>query len=270
MSPARSISLETVTEEPWCGIPVLPGLDAGITLASAGDMGLSREHSLPWRAAFRERRGLPREHVYALRQVHSRRVEVVDGQTADEAAGTEADGLVTARADPVLTVTVADCLPIYLADRENGVYGIVHSGWKGTGIVLDALALMASRFGSRPAGITAVIGPGIGACCYAVPEERAALFSSRHGPGSVARKDGLPPSLDLRAANILLLERAGVGDIGVVAECTACSPRLGSFRRQGASGYTLMLAWIRRRRETPAPGEPLRSAGGSPPAPSAR
>jgi len=229
-----------------CDIPVIPGVAAGISLAAAGDMALSRESSLPSRALLRDRLGIRRERLYGARQVHSRRVLVLEGQTAAEVSAVEADGLLTRQEDAVLSVTVADCLPIFLADRRTGAFGIVHSGWKGTGIVQEAILLLRSRFGSRPDEITAVIGPGIGACCYTVPPERAALFSGHHGAATVI-PDASRPRLDLREANLALLHGAGVGEIVVVTDCTSCSPRLGSFRRQGPREFTLMLAWIGRR-----------------------
>jgi YfiH family protein len=228
-----------------CALPVTAGVAAGISLAAAGDMALSRETVLPSRQRMRERLGIPRGTLYGARQVHSRRVLTVEDQPAAEVAATEADGLLTLRRDAVLTVTVADCLPIYLADRRTGAFGIVHSGWRGTGIVSEAILLLCSRFGSRPGEITAVIGPGIGACCYTVPPDRAALFRERYGAAAVI-PDAAHPRLDLREANLVLLHEAGVEDIRVVTDCTSCSPRLGSFRRQGPQEHTLMLAWIRR------------------------
>jgi polyphenol oxidase len=233
-------------------IPVAPGTRAGISLAAAGDMALSRAGSLPWRARYLEDRGIPVERLYALRQVHSRRVLLIDTQLAEETARIEADGLLTDRPDAVLSVTVADCLPIFLVDHRSGAFGLVHSGWKGTGIVGEALVAMASRFGSAPSDISAVIGPGIGSCCYGVPEERAAFFVSEYGAGSVVRDSAGTPRLDLRAANVELLRRGGVEDVTVVTDCTGCSSELGSFRRQGPAAYTLMLAWIRRDAGLPA------------------
>jgi hypothetical protein len=35
-----------------------------------------------------------------------------------------------------------------------------------------------------------------------------------------------------------------VENIRVVTDCTSCSLRLGSYRRQGPADYVLMLAWI--------------------------
>jgi copper oxidase (laccase) domain-containing protein len=121
----------------------------------------------------------------------------------------------------------------------------VHSGWKGTGIVLEALRAMNARYGTRPADVEVMVGPGIGPCCYTVPAERARAFEAEFGPGSVARIGG-QARLDLRAANVALLDAVGVAVITVVSNCTACTPALGSFRRQGQRDYVLMLAWAAR------------------------
>jgi polyphenol oxidase len=226
-------------------ITLTPGVSAGISLAAAGDMALSKDGVLPVRQRLRDRLGIRREHLYGARQVHSHRVILVEEQQSPDVAAEEADGMVTASPRAVLSVTVADCLPIYLADRRTGAFGIVHSGWRGTGIVTDAVRLLVDRFGSRPGEIAAVIGPGIGACCYTVPPERAMLFTQRYG-ASVAAAGPNGPRLDLREANVVLLRQAGVTEVTVITDCTSCSDRLGSFRRQGPAAYTLRLAWIGR------------------------
>jgi YfiH family protein len=156
--------------------------------------------------------------------------------------------MVTSRPDLLLTVTVADCLPIFLADRVSGAFAIVHSGWKGTGIVIEAIRLMTGRFGARVQDIAVAIGPGIGPCCYSVPPERYEEFRERFGDRSVARGTAGRGEflLDLRGANLGLLEAEGVRDIAVVEECTCCSSRLGSFRREGPAKFTRMLAFIGR------------------------
>ncbi len=232
-------------DELEAAIPVPAGARAGITRAAAGDMRRSAQGTGPGRADFLARHGISPDRLYGVRQVHSRRGVVIDGQSAAEEAGTEADGMVSAREDAVLSITVADCLPIFLVDRESPAFGIVHSGWRGTGIVAEALRTMERRFGSRGRSMAAVIGPGIGACCYTVPPDRAAQFAARYGEAVVVR-DGPAPRLDLRAANLVLLEEGGVQDVTVISDCTSCTPALGSYRRQGPADYTLMLAWIRR------------------------
>jgi polyphenol oxidase len=232
----------------YCTLPLAAssgkaaGVRAGVSLLAAGDMGLSRRDVDPSHAVFLAFLGVEQSRARAVRQVHSRTVVPVDGQPAGELAAAEADGMVTRREDLLLTVTVADCLPVFLHDTRTGAFAVVHSGWKGTGIVVEALRLMAVTFGTRAGDLAAAIGPGIGACCYEVPAERFDAFRANFGPGAVRE----PRRLDLRAANVSLLEAAGVGTVSVVEECTCCSPRLGSFRRQGAGGFTRMLAFIGR------------------------
>jgi len=167
-------------------------------------------------------------------------------QKADALGG--ADGLVVAEPDSIPALTVADCMPIWLFDQKNEVFGLLHSGWRGTGILKKAVTGMVSRFGSAPEDISAILGPSIGACCYAVPEERAMGFAAEFGETSIhvasaeQGKDGVSFSIDLRAANIHLAENLGLGALLDVKICTSCSPTLGSFRRQGAQDFTRMLA----------------------------
>jgi polyphenol oxidase len=227
----------------FVGIGVAAGFRAGLSLAAAGDMDLARRTELPWRARLFAGLGIAADRVRAVRQVHSRVVIEIDGSEPADGPFVEADGMVSDRPDLLLTVTVADCLPIFLADARTGTFGLVHSGWKGTGIVVEAVRAMTRAFGSRAGDITAAIGPGIGPCCYTVPIERHVRFRADFGDRAV--QQGLDGSfrLDLRAANAALLEREGIGSIAIVADCTACNPLLGSLRRQGP-GFTRMLAFI--------------------------
>jgi copper oxidase (laccase) domain-containing protein len=99
---------------------------------------------------------------------------------------------------------------------------------------------MKERYGTRPDDIAAVLGPCIGNCCYKVDEARANEFEKEFGTEGV-RKTAGEFFLDLRAANVKLLENAGVKNIAVCENCTFCDERLGSFRREGA-GFTHMAA----------------------------
>ena len=227
---------------PDASVAELPSLADGprwvITLLRAGDH--SRHLPARRRQTFLSL-GIDPERVYALRQVHSRDVWATAEVGSDRGLGREGDGLITADPQAVLSVTVADCLPILLVDRRTGAWGLCHSGWKGTGIVTVALKRMGELFGSRAEEMAACIGPGIGACCYAVPAERYEWFGAEFGAGSVAAHDGVF-TLDLRAANVDLLTQAGIADITVVCDCTRCNPLLSSYRRQGHEGYAGMLA----------------------------
>jgi hypothetical protein len=213
-----------------------------LTLRTAGDMG-------PSGAAVQERRdaalsdiGIDPSRYVTVNQVHSQTVLAVGGEArAPEQA--EADGMLTDDPRLALGVTVADCVPIFLAAPRRGVFGALHSGWKGTGIVSEALRLARDHYGAAPHEFSVLLGPSIGPCCYRVDEERAALFLDLWGsPAVVRRSDG--PYLDLRRANVDLLAARGVERVTVVDQCTSCNTDLGSFRRDGAEGFTRMMAVI--------------------------
>ncbi len=214
-------------------------LDFPVTLflsrRSAGDMGPTSRANHPEREALLGTLGIQPERLRMVRQIHSR---IVRRAGPSVAVG---DGLITDDPLEVLGITVADCMPICLYDRRRGVLALLHSGWRGTGIVRNALAAMNGVYGSKPQDVVAGLGPSIGACCYRVDEARGELFSRRFGEASVVRR-GEGPYLDLPAANRGLLERAGVPEIRNLHRCTVCDPSLGSFRREGPERFTRMLA----------------------------
>ena len=215
------------------GVPAA-GYICGISSRFSGNMKYTEKNQA--RLDLFDRLGLDPARVYGLRQIHS--------QTVLKGCGSlqQADGMVSNDRLISLSVTVADCLPVYLLDSESGAFGLVHSGWKGTGIVLEALRLMRENWRTRPEAVAAVLGPCIDVCCYKVDAERAAVFKKQFGADSVRNSSEADFFLDLKTANIRLLSGAGVRNIAVCNDCTFTDERLGSFRREGSQNYTLMAA----------------------------
>jgi YfiH family protein len=221
----------------------LGGIGGAISSRAAGDM--SHSDGETNRERFFRALGLEPDQVLSCAQIHSRIVLAADGGFVSHS---EADGMIGRDRGIALAVTVADCLPVFLYDTETEAYALLHSGWKGTGIVLNALSMMAERWGTRPASVAALLGPCIHPCCYRVDEARAAAFEAEVGGstgtsplGPVVCRSGERPALDLQAANARLLARAGVRNLSYCVDCTFTDQRLGSFRREGPA-YTRMLA----------------------------
>ena len=219
-----------------------------ISERSAGDMVFRLAASNNKREEFFSFRGIPAEKVYSLYQIHSKNVFSL-GQPQSEDQGIlphpsdfaqEGDGMVSFSPFPILAITVADCLPVFLLDTENGYFALVHSGLKGTGIVLNALDIM-QKAGSRPEAIAAVLGPCIQGCCYKVDKERAVQFDKEFG---AVRHEPSGSYISLQAANARLLTARGVQHIAYCTDCTFCDERLGSFRREGPQSFTRMIAMI--------------------------
>jgi purine-nucleoside/S-methyl-5'-thioadenosine phosphorylase / adenosine deaminase len=153
--------------------------------------------------------------------------------------GERGDGLWTDEPGlPVLALT-ADCLPIAVA-RANGdrpALAVLHAGWRGllSGIAASGTAALG---GGRAA---AIVGPGIGPCCYEVGEEVAAPFRAAFGPDVVCAG-----KLDLWSAAERALRAAGCAQVERIDLCTACNPdRFFSHRRDdGVTGRQGVLGVI--------------------------
>ena len=136
------------------------------------------------------------------------------------------DALITNTPGTALVVFTADCTPVLLWDCVTGAVGAVHAGWRGTaaGIAGKTVLAMAEAFGCRPENIKAAIGPNIGKCCfetdYDVPEAILAAYG-KDAEGCIEKRNK-KYYVNLKAINALDLGRAGVTDISVSDNCTAC------------------------------------------------
>ncbi len=126
----------------------------------------------------------------------------------------KADALVGDDPSRVLSVRVADCVPVLLASRDGRSVAAVHAGWRGViaGVVSAALAAM--RQGDRPirpVDLLCAIGPCIGFDAFEVGPEVLAEFTNRFGDAAPirARADG-KGHVDLRAAVRMQLIALGV------------------------------------------------------------
>ncbi len=146
----------------------------------------------------------------------------------------------TREAEILLGITVADCLPILLWDPKNQVRGLLHSGWKGTGILEEAVVLMGRTYGTDPSDLYVLMGPSIRSCCYRVDYERGQWFLSQFGEGASVMRNG-EYYIDLVRANQNIAERLGIRSIEVVEGCTYCDMRFHSYRREGPTNFQRML-----------------------------
>ena len=196
--------------------------------------------------------------------------------SADPSRTRPGDALITEQAGILLTVRVADCVPILMADRERRAVAAVHAGWRGalSRIIEKTAGEMCRTFGSRPENLMAAIGPSIRQCCYevgpevvdafcgifpageqffhkvlATPEESRmalryqTLFRHQAPPGHQAEESLSKVHLNLAAVARYQLERAGVppGQIYVADYCTACRTDLFySYRKEGSLAGRMM------------------------------
>ena len=209
-----------------------------------------------------------------VNQIHSDLIYIVsaDAETAGPLISPQGklrrgDGLVTAEPGVLLTIRVADCVPVLLADPKQRIVAAFHAGWRGTvkRIVEKGVGSMRAFFGSDPRDLRVAIGPCIHQCCYAVGDEVLDAFESQFAYANelvrevydsdpikkkypmlflTARAPGHSPigpqqHLDLVEANRRQLLDAGVAPEHITASelCTSCRTDL-LFSHRAEAGYT--------------------------------
>jgi len=143
----------------------------------------------------------------------------------------QADGLISAAPGAALMVFTADCVPVLLYDPILNVTGAVHAGWRGTVANIAGIAVkrMSDEFGCSPFNIKAAIGPCISKCCFETNKDvtdvlYAVIPDNAENCISLKINDhNNKYMVDLKKANRILLEKAGIADISISNDCTSCS-----------------------------------------------
>jgi YfiH family protein len=178
--------------------------------------------------------GVAPERFLTAYQVHSPDVVV-----AETPWGSGARARADANVPPVpglaVGVSTADCGPVLFADREAGVIGAAHAGWRGAVAgVLEATIAAMERLGAARSRLAAAIGPMISQPNYEVGADLVEQFT-RADPGNArffaAGRPG-HAQFDLPGLIASRLEEAGVGQVENLGVCTYADPaRFYSFRR---------------------------------------
>ena len=183
------------------------------------------------------------------------------------------DALFTAEPGVLLSIRIADCLPVLIVDSKLRLVAAIHAGWRGAlaRIVQKTVGELQRISKSRPQDLVAALGPGIGRCCYEVgdevvdafagqfagsagffhkphtgtegpqPDRRALLLHTQAPPGHARPRPSL--HLDLAAVARAQLVASGLkaSAIHATSYCTACRGDLFfSHRREGTRAGRMM------------------------------
>ncbi len=187
--------------------------------------------------------------------VHGIDICIIDEEALSERpylAVEDCDGLVTNLKNVTLTTTHGDCIPVFAYDPKKKAIGIAHAGWRGTAdcVVSNLIYCMCEEYKCKPKDIHAVVGPGIGACCFEVDDDVVDYFteSMPWTEEYMARRSDGKYLIDLKGINCELLEVEGVKaeNIFIDPDCTCCESSKDlyfSYRRDKCEER--MLAYIR-------------------------
>ncbi len=119
------------------------------------------------------------------------------------------------RAFRAVHVTVADCIPIYLAVPQKGAIALLHAGWRGTaaGILERGVGVLRRQGFAKAADIVMHCGVGICGRCYEVGSEVAGALTGAAASASA--------QVDLRELLVHQAQQLGIGAVTVSPWCTA-------------------------------------------------
>jgi len=214
-------------------IVVISGRKDG-TMKLSGDL-IKDKDTIENRKKFLKKLGIQEKATVIADLVHPvkfapqlfNRVKVVSNADREKTIK-EIDGLITADRNLFLTITVADCLPIFIYEPEKEIIGLIHAGWRNLAgnILREAVEKIKTN------NLLFGIGPGIGQCHFEVKEDVIAKFKP-YLKDTLLKRNG-KSFLDLKGLAKIQLLNLGIKEenIEISPECTFClKDKYFSFRR---------------------------------------
>ena len=192
------------------------GVTAFTTGRAAGSFGTQsdepvRDVMARW-SAVRARVGAVRLATAA--QVHGDTVLEHDTRWTGWLRADAADGHLALARGTAMAVTVADCVPVFVA-HPSGATAILHSGWRGTAARITERAIRRFQaLGLAPEDLRVHCGPAICGRCYEVSAEVARQLTGRDLAHAV--------TVDLRELIARQARTLGVRHLSSSAFCTRC------------------------------------------------
>ena len=157
----------------------------------------------------------------------------------------QADASYSSKLGIVCGIMTADCLPLFVSNKDGTMVGIAHAGWRGlaSGIIENLI----KAFNSDGDNLVVHLGPAISKKCFEVGEEVKSLYLSKNinFERSFTRKNN-KNYLDLYDAARVILEGFQINSISGGDRCTFQeSNNFFSYRRDGInSGRMAHLIWM--------------------------
>ena len=211
------------------------GLRAFTTTRAAGSFGMASDEPVRdvigrW-DRLREQLLFAGPRLATARQVHGDRVLMHGNGWEGWLRAGDADGHFALDRGTAMAVSIADCVPIFIA-HPSGAAALLHSGWRGTAgrIVERAVDVFEGR-GIPATELVVHLGPAICGDCYEVSPD---VFERLTG-----RSTGSARTVDLRALIADHARLRGVRRLSISPSCTRCNNDHFYSHRAGDAGRQL-------------------------------
>jgi len=214
------------------------------TMKIIGDLGKDKEvienrKKFLKKLGIKEKTTIIADLVHPVKSLQSKfnRVKIVSSQDMGKTIE-KTDGLITMDKSLFLTITVADCLPIFIYEPEKEIIGLVHAGWRNLAknILREAIEKIKTN------NLLVGIGPGIGQCHFEVKQDVIAKFKP-YLKNTLLERNG-KSFLDLKKIAKIQLMDLGIREqnIEISPECTFClKDKYFSFRKNRVLQTTMAV-----------------------------
>ena len=172
-----------------------------------------------------------------LKQVHGGHVHALTEYSEQKI---EADAVVTSLKNVALSVMTADCLPIFLADKNGREIAAIHGGWKP--LVKNIISTTIDKMSFLPEQLYAWLGPCIGEHAFEVGAEVKQAFIQQ-SPAfkkafvTVDNRNNKKYVANLQRIASIQLQQCGIHHISVLPHCTYNrTEQYYSYRRENITG----------------------------------
>lgn len=130
------------------------------------------EETLQNRKNFLQKQGLSLEQTVWMKTPHKDDAHIVTihdvGNGAKDLDTTfPVDALITNQKGLLLSLVIADCIPLTLYDPKTGTIALLHvSRHNINSLIQNTISIMSQHFNTQPKNLYAELGPSIGPCCY--------------------------------------------------------------------------------------------------------
>lgn len=127
------------------------------------------------RYLFFSRVGISEKNIVTQNQTHSANITYCENPEHLR----NNDGIYTPVKNLFLSVTIADCIPVFIYCSDKKIVAAVHSGWKGTANEISSKMIneLKTKYSVNPKSIYCYIGPGISVKHYEIGKDIINNFS---------------------------------------------------------------------------------------------
>lgn len=127
-----------------------------------------------------EKENISKKYICA-KQTHSTNILCINAKDKNQKFDLDSiDGFISNDTTYTLVTFYADCLPIFLLDPKNNVFGVLHGGWRGSAnkILEKGINLMKTQYGCNVKDILICFGIGISCKNYEIKQDTVDILKT--------------------------------------------------------------------------------------------